>query len=180
MAQRFPQEAVLRNGSRVRIRPFTERDTEALWQFFHRLPEDVRRLAWDNIDDRGVVEHWGRNVDYDKALPLLAFDADHRIVADATLHRRHGGPLRFTGRVKWLLDPDYRGQGLGTILVNYFISMAKGDGLRFLTCMLFADVEADAVKTLEDLGFERHLFPGYGTDADGRQHDMVKLTLRCR
>ena len=30
MAQRFPLEAVLRNGSRVRIRPFTERDTEAL------------------------------------------------------------------------------------------------------------------------------------------------------
>jgi GNAT superfamily N-acetyltransferase len=176
--QRFPQEAVLRDGSRVLIRPFTERDTEALWQFFHRLPEGVRRLAWDNIDDRALVEHWGRNVDYYKALPLIAFDADDRIVADATLHRRHGGPLRFTGRVKWLIDPDYRGLGLGTILVNYFISMAKGNGLRFLTCMLFADVEADAVKTLEDLGFERVLYPGYGTDPDGSPHDMAKLTLR--
>ena len=72
MPQRFPQEAVLRNGARVLIRPFTERDTEALWQFFHRLPPDVRRLAWDNIDDRGVVEHWGHNIDYFKALPLIA------------------------------------------------------------------------------------------------------------
>ena len=44
--------------------------------------------------------------------------------------------------------------------------------------MLFADVEADAVHTLEELGFEKHSFPGYGTDADGNQHDMVKLTLR--
>jgi GNAT superfamily N-acetyltransferase len=179
MAQRFPQEAVLRNGSRVLIRPFTDRDTEALWQFFHRLPQEVRRLAWDNIDDRAVVERWGHNIDYFKALPLIALDGDDRIVADATLHRRKGGPLRMNGRVKWLLDPEYRGLGLGTILVNYFISMAKENGLHHLTCMLFADVEADAVQTLADLGFERHLFPGYGTDPDGGRHDMVKLTLRC-
>ena len=44
MHYRFPQEAVLRNGTRVLIRPFTGRDTEALWQFFQRLPPDVRRL----------------------------------------------------------------------------------------------------------------------------------------
>jgi len=177
MPQRFPQEAVLRNGTRVLVRPFTGRDTEALWQFFQRLPQDVRRLAWDHIDDRSVVEEWGRNVDYYKALPLIALDGD-RIVADATLHRRRGGPLRFVGRVKWLLEPQFRGQGLGLILVNSFISIARQNGLRFLTCMLFADVEADAVTTLEQLGFEKHLFPGYGTDPDGKQHDMVKLTLR--
>ncbi len=176
MSYRFPQEGVLRNGSRVLIRPFTGRDTEGLWQFFQRLPPDVRRLAWDHIDDRSVIEGWGQNVDYYKALPLIAFDGE-RIVADATLHRRHGGPLRFVGRIKWLLDPDYRGQGLGLILVNYFISIARDNGLRHLTCMLFADVEADAVQTLSQLGFEPHLFPGYGTDPDGNQHDMVKLTL---
>ena len=68
--------------------------------------------------------------------------------------------------------------GLGTILVNYFITMARENGLHYLTCMLFSDVEADAVRTLEQLGFEKHLFPGYGTDPDGNPHDMVKLTLR--
>ena len=177
MTYRFPQEAVLRNGSRVLIRPFTGRDTEALFQFFQRLPKDVQRLAWDHIDDRAVIEEWGRNVDYYKALPLIALDGE-RVVADATLHRRRGGPLRFVGRIKWLLDPAFRGQGLGIILVNYFITMARENGLRHLTCMLFADAEVDAVTTLEQLGFERHTFPGYGTDPDGGQHDMVKLTLR--
>ena len=177
MTHRFPQEGVLRNGSRVLIRPFTGRDTESLWEFFQRLPREVQRLAWDHIDDRSVVEAWGHNIDYFKALPLIAFDGEH-IVADATLHRRKGGPLRLVGRVKWLLDPNYRGQGLGLILVNYFITMARENGLHYLTCMLFADVEADAVQTLEQLGFEKHLFPGYGTDPDGNQHDMAKLTLK--
>ena len=93
MPDRFPQEAVLRDGRRLLIRPFTANDTEELFRFFGRLPIDVRRFAWDNIDDRGLVESWGRLLDYSKAFPLLAFDGQ-KIVADATLHRRDAGPLR--------------------------------------------------------------------------------------
>jgi GNAT superfamily N-acetyltransferase len=177
MAQRFPQEAVLRDGSRVLIRPFTAADTGALYTFFQRLPADVRRFAWDRIDSRALVEQWGRELDYDRVLPLIASDG-HGIVADATLHRREGSPLRLVGRIKWLMDPKYRGLGLGTALVNDFIRIARNDGLRHLTCMLVADFEADAVQTLTGLGFDSYLVPGYGTDPDGNQHDMVKMVLK--
>jgi len=44
--------------------------------------------------------------------------------------------------------------------------------------MLIADLEADAVTTLKDLGFQSYLIPGYGTDPDGNQHDMVKMVLK--
>lgn len=174
---RYPQEAALRDGRRVLIRPFTEHDVDPLYDFFQRLPAETRRFAWDRIDDRRLVESWGRNLDYHKAFPLLAF-AGQRIVADATLHRRDGGPLRRVGRIKWLLDPEYRGVGLGTLLINHFIDTAKQNGLRHLTCMLIADTEADAVETLQRLGFEAsYVVPGYGTDPDGNPHDMVKLVL---
>jgi GNAT superfamily N-acetyltransferase len=177
MPERFPQEAALRDGSRLLIRPFTASDTGALYAFFQRLPADVRRFAWDRIDSRALVEQWGVELDYDKVLPLIATDGQ-RIVADATLHRRKGSPLRLVGRVKWLLDPKYRGLGLGTMLVNDFIHIARNDGLRHLTCMLVADFEADAVRTLSGLGFDSYLIPGYGTDPDGNQHDMVKMVLK--
>ena len=177
MPNRYPQEAALRDGRRVMIRPFTGRDTDALYEFFQRLPEETRRFAWDRIDDRGLVESWGRNLDYGKAFPLLAVNGS-RVVADATLHRREGGPLRLVGRIKWLLDPEYRGAGLGTLLVHQFISHARANGLRHLTCMLITDLEADAIHTLENLGFDSFVVPGYGTDPDGNQHDMTKLTLR--
>jgi GNAT superfamily N-acetyltransferase len=177
MSDRFPQEAVLRDGRRVLIRPFTQHDTDALYSFFQRLPGEVRRFAWDRIDNRALVETWGRELDYDKVLPLLALDGT-KVVADATLHRREGSPLRLVGRVKWLLDPQYRGAGLGLTLVNKFIDIARRNGLRHLTCMLIADLEADAVATLKDLGFQSYLVPGYGTDPDGNQHDMVKMVLK--
>ena len=177
MPDRFPQETVLRDGRRVLIRPFTGRDTDDLWGFFQRLPPQIRRFAWDNIEDRALIDSWGRNVDYSKVLPLLAING-HHVVADATLHRRERGPLRLVGRVKWLIDPDYRGQGLGTTLVNTLISVARDHGLRHLTCMPISELEKDAIDTLTSLGFEQYQVPGYGTDPDGNQYDMVKLVLR--
>ena len=176
MIRGFPQEAVLRNGKRVLIRPFTQSDTRALYDFFQSLPVDLRRFAWDNISDPALVNSWGRDVDYAKALPLLAV-SDQRIVADATLHRRESGPLRLAGRIKWLIDPEYRGVGLGTTLVNNFINVARQQGLRHLNCLLIEDLEADAVNTLAELGFDRYSFAGYGTDPDGGAHDMVKMVL---
>jgi GNAT superfamily N-acetyltransferase len=177
MAYRYPQEAAVRDGRRVMIRPFTDGDTEALYQFFQRLPQDIRRFAWDPIDDRSLIESWGQNLDYGRVFPLLALNGT-RIVADATLHRREKGPLRLVGRIKWLIDSEFRGVGLGTLLVNRFIDTAKANGLHFLTCMLISDLEADAIRTLRELGFEAHNFPDYGTDPDGNQHDMTKMLLR--
>lgn len=176
MPDRFPQEAVLRNGSRVLIRPFTRHDTDALWEFFQGLTPELRRFAWDNVDDRSLIEAWGRNIDYSKVFPLIALTGN-RIVADATLHRRERGPLRLVGRTKWLIDPEYRGQGLGTNLVNHLISTARLHGLRHLTCMPIAKLEQDAIDTLSGLGFQKIPIPGYGADPDGNPYDMVKLVL---
>ena len=177
MPDRFPQEAALRDGRRVYIRRFENRDADALHEFFSRLPNDVRRFAWDDITDRKLVDSWAANIDYGKVLPVVAFDGE-RIVADATLHRRKGGPLRLVGRIKWLLDPEFRGVGLGTVLANDLISIARTEGLKHVSCMLVRDLEPDSIATLTELGFESYVQPGYGTDPDGKQHDMVKMVLK--
>lgn len=178
MPHRYPQEAVLRDGRRVLLRPFGEKDVDSLYDFFHRMPVDYRRFAWDNLDNRSLIESWGRSIDYGKVFPLLAVDGQN-IVADATLHLRgSGGPLRLVARIKWMLDPAFRGDGLGTALVNHLIDIAGQRGMRHISCMLISDLEADAVKTLQGLGFQSYVQPGYGTDPDGNQHDMTKLVLK--
>jgi GNAT superfamily N-acetyltransferase len=177
MPHRYPQEAALRDGRRVMLRPFAQNDVDGLYEFFRRMPADYRRFAWDHVENRSLIEQWGRNIDYGKVFPLLALDGG-RIVADATLHRREGGPLRLVGRIRWMLDPAFRGVGLGTTLVNHLITIAHERGLRHLACMLISDLEADAVKTLEGLGFQSVVHPRYGTDPDGNQHDMTKLVLK--
>ena len=177
MPHHYPQQAALRDGRRIMLRPFTDRDVDALYEFFQRLPVEYRRFAWDPIEHRELIESWGQNIDYSRVFPLLAVDGN-KIVADATLHRRDGGPLRLVGRVKWMIDPAWRGVGLGTLLVNQFITIARENGLRHLNSMLISDLEADAVQTLETLGFKATVHPGYGTDPDGNQHDMTMLVLK--
>lgn len=171
---RYPKHAVLRDGRNVVIRPFRREDVDALYEFFQGLPVEIRRFAWDPIDRRALVESWADNIDYDSALPLLAFSGS-RIVADATLHRREHGPLRLVGRVKWLLDPEFRGAGLGAMLVNLLLDAARDRGLRHLTCMLISDLEQDAIEVLTPLGFKEYRIPNYGVDPDGNSHDMSKL-----
>lgn len=177
MSHRYPQEAVLRDGRRVRIRPFIADDTDALYEFFHHLPMEYKRFAWDNVDDRSLIASWGKNLDYGKAFPLIAIDGN-RIVADATLHRKPRGPLRLVGRIKWMIDPAYRGVGLGTTLVNLLVDHARERGMRHVNCMLISDLEADAVRTLTELGFRGYVQPDYGTDPDGNQHDMTSLIMK--
>ena len=177
MPIRYPQEAALRDGRRLLIRPFKPTDTGTLWEFFQRLPEENRRFAWDRIGDRATVEKWGREIDFGRAFPLLALDGT-MIVADATLHRRGGGPLRHVGRSKWLIDPNYRGAGLGTSLVNQFVKIGRENGLRHLSCMLITDLEADAIETLKGLGFTEHVVPEYGADPDGGYRDMTYMTFK--
>lgn len=177
MPIRFPQEAVLRDGRRVTIRPFASQDVDALCEFFQQLPLDYVRCAWDRIDQRATVERWAQELDYDRAVPLIALNGT-RVVADATLHYREGGPLRLVGRLKWLIDTEYRGVGLGTVFVDTFITLARESGLRHLTCMLICDLEEDAIETLKAMGFESYTLPGYGTDPDGTARDMVKMILK--
>jgi ribosomal protein S18 acetylase RimI-like enzyme len=76
------------------------------------------------------------------------------------------------------MDPSYRGQGLGLTLVNNLISIARDHGLRHVGCMLLSELEADAIRTLRELGFSEQQALGYGADPDGNPYDMVKLVLK--
>jgi len=176
MSIRFPQEAHLRDERRLLIRPFAEGDVSAVWEFFNRLPVPIRRYAWDDFERRETVEAWARDLDYDKAVPLLAMDGD-KVVGEARLTYRDGGPLRLVGRIQWLLEPEYRGAGLGTLFVNDFMTMARDSGLKHLTCMLFPDLDEAAMVTLQNLGFESFPIPRYGVDPDGNQKDVVKMVI---
>ena len=177
MPTQYPQEVSLRDGRRLLLRPLGPNDADELWEFFQRLPADVRRFAWDRIDNRATVEQWTKNIDYDRVFPLLALDGT-RIVADATLHYRENGPLRLVGRIKWLVDPEWRNVGLSTALIGQFIGIARENGLHHLSTLLISDLEAKAIQVLGDLGFSATNLPAYGVDPDGGAHDMTFMILK--
>ena len=176
MPIQFPQEAGLRDARRVIIRPFAPTDADNLHAFFRSLPESTKRSAWDRIEAREVVDSWVEDLDYEKAVSLLALDGTN-IVADATLHYRRYGPLRRVGRLKWLMDPAWYGVGVGVALITNFIQMARDNGLRHLTCILMDKFEDESRETLNRMGFKEYRLPMYGTNPDGDACDMIKMVL---
>jgi GNAT superfamily N-acetyltransferase len=177
MSDHVPCEVGLKDGTRVLVRRLAQSDGAALYAFFQRQPVELRRLAWDDVDNRDLVEAWARDVNYESTLPLIAVDGT-KIIADATLRYRERGPLRLVGRVRWFIDTEYRGRGLGTSLANRLITVARENGLRFLSCMLSTRLESRDIEILTERGFAATHFPGYGTDPDGAPEDMTYLVCK--
>jgi len=108
-----------------------------------------------------VVERWGRELDYESVFPLLALDGGR---IGRGRHAAPAGPgavarASVIGAIKWMLDPAFRGVGLGSLLVNHFIDTGRHNGLKHLNCMLISDLEADAIKVLSSSASARSPSP---------------------
>ena len=111
----YQKEGVLKDGTRVILRPMVKEDRDGLLDFHRRLDEKDKLFLRHDVRDPAVIDHWVNNIDYQKVFPLLAI-ADGRIVGDATLHMRKVGWKRHVGNVRLVVAKDFQGRGLGTLL----------------------------------------------------------------
>ena len=56
MPHRYPQQVALRDGRRVLLRPFAASDTDALFEFFQRLPIEYRNLLSATLDQTCIFQ----------------------------------------------------------------------------------------------------------------------------
>src|SRR5574341_851492 len=149
MVPGYPKKVVLQTGTTVTVRPMVKEDEGKLFAFFSRVPVEDRLFLRDDVSRRDVIDAWARQLDYEKVLPLVAEVGDN-IVGDATLHRRKGGWTSHVGKVRLVIERDYRGKGLGTRMVEELIEVAKKAGLELLVAEVMENQKAaiDAFKHL--------------------------------
>lgn len=173
----YPKEVKLRDGSAVVLKPMTAQDADALQQLFLRVSPEDRHYLKEDVTSPKVVQRWATELDYDRALPLLAW-VDNRVVADGSLHRTRSLGRRHVGELRVVVDPDYRERGLGTTLLHELATIAKENGLERLLIDAVAGREDAAIQSAEFLGFYRvATLPGHGKDADGHPRDIVILEM---
>jgi|DewCreStandDraft_1066081.scaffolds.fasta_scaffold00872_18 GNAT superfamily N-acetyltransferase len=174
---RYPRQAELRGGGVVQLRPMTPEDGDALLAFFRRIPEEDRFFLKDDVTSPTVIRAWAENLDYDRALPLLA-TVNGRIVGDAALIRHRGGPRRHLAEIRVVIDPDYRGRGLGVAMMRELVEIAYDAGLEMVVFELVPEAQDDAIKAAQFLGaFEAGRVTDLVKDMHGRPHDVVFLVL---
>lgn len=173
----YPKKITLRDATEVTLRPMKPGDADAVLQFFLQVSEDERHYLKEDVTSPKVLHRWEAELDYDRALPLLAL-VDGRVVADATLHRRRAGARRHTGEVRVVVLPQYRNRGLGTCMLQELIQIANDGGLEHLVMELASPGQDDAVAAAERLGFIRvATLDGFVKDVHGKPQKLVLLQL---
>ncbi|MBF8260869.1 MAG: putative GCN5-related N-acetyltransferase [candidate division NC10 bacterium] len=175
----YPKKVRLQSGTSVTIRPMVKEDADKLYAFFSRVPREDRLFLRDDVSIRDVIDSWTQELDYRKVLPLVA-EVGGNIVGDATLHRRTFGWTSHVGKVRLVIDKDYRGKGLGTVLIEELIDIAKKAGLEQLVAELISD-QTGALSAFKRLGFEKEaVFFNYVKDQVGEERNLVVMIKNLR
>lgn len=129
------REVTLRGGERVLVRPTRTGDAAGLQALFYRLrPEDVRTRFFRRLSSLTLAhaEHLA-SVGYDEEMSFAAVSGDRetgRIVGTSSYFRDADTGL---ADVAYMVDPEWHGRGLGTVLHEITADYARRHGVRGFT-----------------------------------------------
>ena len=173
----YPKQVALRDGTPVTLKPMTQQDADALLKFFLRVPPDDRHYLKEDVTSPKVLQRWAAELDYDRALPLLAW-VNGRVVADGTLHRTRAGARRHVGELRIVVDPEFRARGLGTTVMHELAAIANDNGLERLFFQAVTGREDMAIKAAEFVGFIKvGVLQSHAKDLDGHPRDIVLMEM---
>lgn len=130
----------------MEIRPLDPDHELALTRFLDRIPDSDRTFFKEDVDDPDVRASWSRR----RGVRSLAFDGP-AVIGFVGVFPLQGWSSH-VGEVRLVVDPDYRGRGIGRALARHAVREALQLGLRKIVVEVVADQEA-AVGLFRALGF---------------------------
>ena len=174
----FPTVRLTSESEEYGVRPMEAGDSQALLEFFQRVPESDRYYLKEDVTSPDVIERWCEELDYRRVIPLLATKGA-RIIGDATLHRSRSMARRHIADVRVVVDPEYRNKGVGRGLLRCLGDVASQSDIVRLRFEVVAGREEPARRTAMALGFVPVAgLPDYIRDSDGTLHDLLIMDLR--
>jgi len=173
-----PKKVVLKDGTEVTLRPEIDSDLEPTWEMFSSLSEESLKYLPLGFT-REKIEDWFKEIDYNKVLPILAFveSGDKtRIVAGASLGFSKDDIYKHKGNFGITVHDDYQNKGLGGILTQYILDIARESGLKKVTLAVVAH-NARAIHLYEKLGYvkEGYLKMDFWNKILGKWDDSILM-----
>jgi len=174
----YEKTIILRDGTTVLLRPELATDTEMLWEMFSTLSqESLRFLVLPFTRDR--IENWTSNINYQKALPILAVVQQaqkKRIVASASLGFSDAHALKHKAEFGITVHDDFQNKGLGTALTKHLLHIARKKGLRKITLKVLSQ-NKKAIHIYKKCGFKIEAKLRKENFVKGRYYDDYIMSL---
>ncbi len=161
----------LKNGLEIKLRLMTADDKYQLLDMFSSMSENATQWGMPPYtEDR--ITRWIENIDH--LIPLVAL-YKQRMVGYASVYKHQHPRLMGTAEMGIYLHQDFHSLGLGTLMTEKVLSLAKEQGLHRLGLQVVEDNIA-AVILYKKIGFK---IEGTMLDAylgqDGKFHNMLVM-----
>jgi len=174
----YEKTVMLDDGTSVLFRPELSTDTEMLWEMFSTLSsESLRFLVIPFTRER--IEGWTSNIDYDKALPIIAEvqQADKtRIVATATFEFSAASAFKHKAMFGITVHDDFQNKGIGTALTKHMLDIAKRKGLSKVSLKVITE-NRRAIRMYKKCGFKIEAKLGSENFVNGRYLDDYIMSV---
>jgi RimJ/RimL family protein N-acetyltransferase len=168
----YSRELSLKDGTRVILRPLKNEDLEHLFGFFSRIPRADILIFKDDVGGLETIESWFTNPMYKKVFQLVALKNDE-IIAKGTLNKE-GLYWQHAAEIKLIVDPNYRGKGLGSQMFKSLLAEGLRHGFEKLIVRFTPDNKS-FIRMLDHFGFKPEaLLNCYVSYEDTEEHkDLV-------
>lgn len=172
----YPQTYKLKNGEEVVIRLLEPRDEKELNRFFASLPEAELNYFRTDVRNPEIIHGWIENIDHQRRIRLVVFHKERMIAEWAVIHREYGWS-RHVCEIRGMIHPDWRGLGLGNMLIYDLLTIAHELEKEKVVLEVLAQQKL-VIRRFEKIGFQQEaLFKNHVKDSRGRVSDLIVMSM---
>ncbi len=150
----YETEVLLKDGSRILLRPIRKDDVERWLAFFQRQSEQTKYLRFQRDPGEMGPEDALRfcTVDYKNTFALVGEVQKERRKEIIAIGRYYRQPDKRSARVAFAIEDAYHGKGIGTRLIEWLANAARDNGITVFVGDVLAENER-MMSVLRDYGF---------------------------
>ncbi len=150
----YETEVLLKDGSRILLRPIRREDTERWLAFVRRLSRRTKYLRFHYVPKEMGPEDAIRfcTVDYTNTFAFVAEALKEQRKNIVAIGRYYRLPNKHSAEVDFVIEDVYQGKGIGTKLMEWLANVARDNGITNFEADVLAENE-QMITVFRDYGF---------------------------
>lgn len=131
------------------LKPFDQEDEKCLYNIFQEVVDSGCQFPYEC---NSIQEFYRQFLD-PKSHVYVCHSSNKEVVGGFYVRSNYSGRSRHIANAAYMIKGGYRGQGIGTLLVNASLEIAKGLGFQAMQFNMVLSQNVTAIKLYQKLGF---------------------------